>query len=73
MKIVNVLKSFTIFAKSSIVDVKRDLKTLLLNNLLKLAEGLRGDLPPRGLCKGIMGSSYLLILLINTKNKKIKS
>ena len=52
---------------------KRVLKTSLVNNLLELAEGLRGDFPPLGLCKEIMGSSYLLILLINTKNKKIKS
>ena len=51
----------------------RILKTSLRNNLLELVEGLREVFPPLGLYKGILGSSYLLILLIHTKNKNIKS
>ena len=42
-------------------------------NLLQLADGLRKTFVPLGLDKGILDSPYLLISLINIKNKKMKS
>ena len=47
--------------------------TLPLNNLLCLEEGLRRSFPSLELCKGILDSPWLLILLIYTTNKKNSS
>ena len=45
------------------------LNVILPINLLQLAEGLWKKFPPLGLHKGILDSSYLLILLISTKQQ----